>query len=62
MSLYGYRKFIVALYAQSSGLVALVYGLISGSEFVSITAAVLLLFSGANMLSKLPGAKAVEAK
>ena len=52
MNRYGSRKFIVALIAQFSGLFSLVYGLIDGAQFVSITAAVLLLYGGANVAQK----------
>lgn len=57
MSKYGSRKFIVALYAQSSALFSLIYGLIDGAQFVSITAAVLLLYGGANVAQKIVEAK-----
>ena len=52
MTRYGSRKFIVAIYAQSSALFSLLYGLIDGAQFVSITAAVLLLYGGANVAQK----------
>jgi hypothetical protein len=52
MNRYGSRKFIVAIYAQSSALYSLVYGLIDGAQFVSITAAVLLLYGSANVAQK----------
>ena len=52
MNRYGSRKFIVAIYAQSSALLGLFYGFVDGSQFVSITAAVLLLYGSANVAQK----------
>jgi hypothetical protein len=52
MNRYGSRKFIVAIYAQSSALYSLIYGLIDGAKFVSVTAAVLLLYGSANVAQK----------
>ena len=57
MSRYGSRKFLVAVYAQSSALFALVHGLIDGAQFVSVTAAVLLLYGSANVVQKIAEAK-----
>ena len=57
MTKYGSRKFIIALYAQSSALFALLHNLIDGAQFVSITAAVLLLYGGANVAQKVVEAK-----
>ena len=57
MTKYGSRKFIVALYAQSSTLYGLIYGLIDGAQFVSVTAAVLLLYGSANVAQKVVEAK-----
>ena len=54
---YASRKFIIALYAQSSALFALLHELIDGAQFVSITAAVLLLYGGANVAQKIAEAK-----
>ena len=49
---YASRKFLVAIIAQISGLYSLNYHLIDGAQFVSITAAVLLLYGGANVAQK----------
>ena len=52
MTRYGSRKFIIAMYCESAALFALLHTLIDGQQFVSITAAVLLLYGSANVAQK----------